>query len=134
MSLYADDTSVISTSDVSTVAVFDTYSRFEAGTGAKLNLDKCEGLWLGPWKNRLDSPVPIAWTSDKIKVLGVHLGNGDLEECNWRPRIDAVERCLNSWRSRHLSYGGKAIIVNALALSRVWYVASLIPMPQWVFG
>ena len=134
LSLYADDTSVISLSDASTVAVFDTYSNFELGTGAKLNLGKCEGLWLGPWKQRLDRPVPIAWTSDKIKVLGVFLGNGDLEECNWRPRIDAVERCLNSWRSRQLSYGGKALIITAIALSRVWYVASLIPMPLWALG
>ena len=33
LSLYADDTSVISTSDAATVAVFDTYSCFEAGMG-----------------------------------------------------------------------------------------------------
>ena len=26
--------------------VFYTYARFERGTGSKLNLDKCEGLWL----------------------------------------------------------------------------------------
>ena len=29
-------------------------------------------------------------------------------------------------------YYGKALIVNALALSRVWYIASLIPMPDLV--
>ena len=67
-----------------------------------------------------------------IKVLGVCLGNGTLEEENGRPRITAVEKCLNSWRSRSLSYYGKVLIVNALALSRVWYVASLLPMPDWV--
>ena len=31
-----------------------------------------------------------------------------------------------------LSFHGKALVVNALALSRVWYVASLIHMPSWV--
>ena len=46
--------------------------------------------------------------------------------------ITAVDKCLNSWRGRPLSYYGKALIANALALSRVWYVASLIPMPDWV--
>ena len=35
-------------------------------------------------------------------------------------------------RGRTLSYYGKALIVNALALSSVCYVASLIPMPDWV--
>lgn len=134
LSLYADDTSVISTSDDATRAVFSTYERFEKGTGSKLNLSKCEGLWLGAWRNRSDSPVPIAWSSVKIKVLGVFLGNGLMDDSNWLPRIEAVEKCLNSWRSRTLSYGGKAIVSNALALSRVWYIASLVPMPPWALS
>ena len=50
------------------------------------------------------------------------------------PRIEAVEKCLNSRRSRSLSYGGKAVVSNALALSRVWYVASLVPMPPWALS
>ena len=131
LSLYADDTSVISVSDAATLAVFDTYAIFERGTGSKLNLGKCEGLWLGAWCNRVDLPVAIKWTSSKIKVLGVFLGNGNLDEENWRPRIEAVERCLKSWRSRTLSFSGKAIVVNALALSRIWYVASLVFFPPW---
>lgn len=132
LSLYADDTSVISTSDASTVAIFQTYDRFEKGTGSKLNLEKCEGLWIGAWRHRLDAPVPIVWTSIKMKVLGVFIGNVLLDEANWRPRIEAVQKCLNSWRSRALSLSGKALVCNALALSRVWYVASLVHMPPWV--
>lgn len=65
-------------------------------------------------------------------MLGVFIGPGNLEEANWRPRIDAVKNCLSSWRSRSLSYKGKALVINALVLSRVWYVASLIHMPPWV--
>ena len=75
--------------------------------------------------------VPLDWSSSKLKVLSVFIGVGDLEADNWRPRIDAVERVLNSWRSRSLSFRGKALVVNALALSRVWYVASLVHMPPW---
>ena len=124
--MYADDTSIISVSDAATLAVFDTYGTFERGTGSK-----CEGLWLGTWRNRDDSPVAIKWTSSKIKVLGVYPGNGNLDEENWRPRIEVVERCLKSWRSRALSYSGKAIVINALALSRIWYVASLVFFHSW---
>ena len=131
LSLYADDTSVISVSDAATLAVFDTYDTFERGTGSKLNLSKCEGLWLGTWRNRVDSPVAITWTSSKIKVLGVFLGNGNLDKESWRPRIDAVERRLKFWRCRTLSYSGKATVINALALSRIWYIASLVFFPSW---
>ena len=91
LSLYADDTSVISTYDRATSAVFEVYAKFEAGTGAKLNLGKCEGLWLGAWRNRPDSPVAISWNSVKVKTLEVFIGHGNLEEANWRHRIDAVE-------------------------------------------
>ena len=85
----------------------------------------------GSLRGRLDAPVPIKWTTAIIKVWGVYLGN-NLEEENWRSRINAVEKCLNSRRGRSRSYSGKALIVNALALSRVWYTASLISMPDWV--
>lgn len=63
------------------------------------------------------------------------IGVGDLEEVNWRPRITAVENMLASWRERQLSFRGRALVINALALSRVWYVASLIHMSAWaLFG
>ena len=134
LSLYTYYTSVISISDHATRAVFSTYEKFEKGTGSKLNLSKCEGLWLGAWHNRSDSPVLIAWSSVKIKVLGVFLGNGFMDDLNWPPHIEAVEKCLNSWRSRALSFGGKAIVSNALPLSRVWYIPSLVPMPPWALS
>ena len=47
LSLYADDVSVIVSSDSAMKEAFYTFARFERGTGSKLNLDKCEGLWLG---------------------------------------------------------------------------------------
>ena len=64
----------------------------------------------------------------------VFLGNRDLVASNWRPRLDAVSRCLDAWRSRHLSFAGKALVANALAISKVWYLASLIPVPDWVIS
>ena len=62
VSLYADDTSAIVTSDAGILAVFDTYGLFEKASGSKLNLDKCKGLWLGSWRNRLDAPISIDWS------------------------------------------------------------------------
>ena len=95
---------------------------------------KCVGLWLSSWNGRTDAPVPISWTSVKIKVLGVFLGPWKLDEVNWHPRITAVENALNSRWQRPLSYRGKTLVINALALSRIWYVASLIPVPPWVIS
>ena len=125
ISQYADDTSLVVTSDQAISEVFEVYRVFENGSGAKLNLAKCEGLWLESWNGRVDSPVDISWTSVKIKVLGVFIGPGDLGEANWRPRITAVENVLNSWRQRSLTFRGRALVINTLALAHV---------PTWVIN
>lgn len=117
--LYADDTWVVASSFAAIRAVFSTYHLFERGSGSRLNLNKCEGLWLGLWRfSTTTPPVDISWSYSKIKVLGVFIGHGDPAKENWRPCLDAVARCLKSWRSRALSFTGKAL-VNALALFRV---------------
>ena len=131
LSLYADDTSVIVSSDLGILSVFEVYGSFEKGSGSKLNLGKCEGLWLGSWRDRAEAPVAINWTSSKIKVLGIFIGNVGIEEANWLPRIEAVRNCLNSWRHRALSFKGKTLVLNALALSKIWYVGSLVVMHPW---
>ena len=132
ISQYTNDTSLVSTSDESIRAVFETFAQFEAASGVKLNRSKFKGLWLGAWSGRSNPPVALDWSSAKLKILGVFIGHGDLEEENWRPRLDAVDHVLMSWRSRFLTFCGKALFINALALSRVWYVASLVHVPAWV--
>ena len=84
---YADDTTLVVTSDRAITSCFNTYSLFEKGSGSRLNLDKCRGLWLGSWKDRQHLPVDLQWTSDNIKVLGIYIGPAVTDEDNWRPRI-----------------------------------------------
>ena len=56
LSLYADDTSAIVSTDSAIRENFDTYSFFEKGSGSQLlNLSKCEGVWLGAWRGRIVS-------------------------------------------------------------------------------
>ena len=107
ISQYAGGTSLIVNSDDAILAVFDTYSRFEAASGAKLKLE---------------------WTSEKIKVLIVYVGPSDLEEADWRPQITAVENVLASRRQRALSFRGRALVIGSLALTRIWYVGSFVHM------
>ena len=64
----------------------------------------------------------------------VSIGPSGLGEENWGPRITAVKNCSNAWGLRKLSFLRRAVVINALALSHIWYVASLLPMPNWVLG
>ena len=68
----------------------------------------------------------------RLKFLVFFLGPFATEEDNWRPRRTAVQNVLSSWRQRSLSFRGKALVINALALSRIWYVASVVHMSSWV--
>ena len=129
ISQYPDDTSLILMSDDSIKATFETYDLYKKASGSKLNWSKSKGLWLGSWRGCSDPPVDLDWSSFKLNVLGVFVGIGDLTYDNWRPRINAIDKVLSSWRSRSPSFRGKSLVIKALALSRIWYVASLIHMP-----
>ena len=94
ISAYADDTSFVLSTNRAISAVLDVYRLYEKGSGAKLNLSKCEGLWLGAWSGRLDCPVSLSLSSTMIKVLGIFLGPGDLAETNWRPRTAVMNVML----------------------------------------
>ena len=66
ISQYADDTSLILSSDDTIRATFETYDLYEKASGSKLNRSKSKGLWLGSWRGRTDPPVALDWTSLKL--------------------------------------------------------------------
>ena len=129
---YMQMKTVIALSDTAILEVFRLYARFEAGTGSKLNLSKCKGLWLGPWRFRTNPPVDIQCSSSKLKVIGVFISYDEMGEVNWRPRVEGFCRCIDAWRSRALSFFGRAVVLNSLALSKIWYVALVVAMPKCV--
>ena len=134
LSQYADDTSILVTTDDSILAVFEVFDCYELGSGARLNLKKCKGLWVGAWRNRTSGPVDIQWSSIKLRCLGTFLGPGDLSHDNWDPRIQSLKNLLLSWRQRSLTFQGKALVINALALSGLWYLGSVLRPPDWVIS
>ena len=78
----------------------------------RLRVPSSKGLWLSRWCGCSD-PVALDWSSSWLKIFGVFIGTGNLEENNWCRRINAVARVLRSWRSRSLSYRGKALVVHS---------------------
>ena len=134
ISQYADDTSIVCTTNEAITATFEVYDLYESASGARLNATKSKGLWLGPWRHRTDPPVSLRWSSLSIPFLGTVLGPEATESDNFQRRIDALQNVLNSWRQRQLSFRGKALVTNALALSGMWYVISCMALPSWVIS
>ena len=59
-------THVVVTSDAAVGVTFATYSLLERGSGSKLNLGKCNGLWLGGWSERDAPPLALQWSSARV--------------------------------------------------------------------
>ena len=131
ISQYADDTSLTVIGNESINRIEHHLSLYEKASGAKVNRDKCEGLWLGSNVNRTDKPLGFRWYSDKIKVLGTYIGNGDLENIIWEEKVDKFERTLHLWKQRDLSLQGKKVVINILAAACLWYTAYIYHIPQW---
>ena len=131
VSQYADDTTLILANDYSIIRAFDVIDTFERGSGSRLNPKKTEGLWIGSQAGRTSGPVNITWVADKLKILGVYLGNANTDQANWVDRITKLEKRLNHWRLRTLSLKGKSMIINTLGASGLWYTATVVSMPEW---
>ena len=91
---YADDTTVVITTEASLSAVFEVYNQFELGSGDKLNRSKSKGIWLGAWKGCIDAPAGLDWVQ-YLPVLGTVLSASDYTKETWEPRLVKVEK---DWR------------------------------------
>ena len=89
-------------------------------------------MWLGTWRSRADQPFGLTWVT-KMKILGVVFGQ-NAESDNWRPKLKKLENHLNFWKSRSLSLVGKSLIVNTIGISKLLYLATILPVPQWVIS
>ena len=132
VSQYADDTAVVVSNDPSMAQVLRIYGQYQLASGAKINVKKSCGLWLGPWVDRVDAPFGFKWSTTSIKSLGIHIGNPVAEADNFERRLQKLANVFLSWRQRRLSLQGKSFVANALALSGLFYVAASVPVPEWV--
>ena len=128
---YADDTTTFVKNIPSLIQLFNIISLYEKGSGAKLNRSKTEAMWLGAWKSREDQPLGLCWVQ-KMKILGVWFGVVPVEEDNWLPRINKLEKSINLWKSRSLSLIGKSLVINIIGLSKFYYLARVLTLPEWV--
>ncbi|KAK2552210.1 Transposon TX1 uncharacterized 149 kDa protein [Acropora cervicornis] len=127
---FADDTTLLLVNDDSIAEAFKTFDLYERASGAKINKHKCKGLWCGSFASRLDQPFGFEWFNDYIpdKVLGQFIGNVDCSRLNWETKINNI---IDAWCHRDLSFKGRALVINALLTSTLWYNATSLSVPAW---
>ena len=134
LSQYADDTSFISSDFEGIPPLFDKFSKYKKATRCTPNAHKTKGLLIQTSTvARICQKYPITWCSNKfIWILGVHFNN-DYEHTkyfNIRQCIRQMEECGKTQSQRNLSLKGKAIVINPLILSKLWFIANVFPIPK----
>ena len=137
ISQLADDTGMFVQDIQSIKNVIKCLEDFKIISGLKLNIDKTIGKPIGLLENtdleRLED-IGIVWTNENITTLGVTITNDPTinMERNFKPRLKVMRDLLNIWLSRNLSLKGKITILKSLALPKLLYVSSNMPVPNEV--
>lgn len=128
LSMYADDSTGIFTTDSSVHKYFYWVKLFERISGSRINLGKSKGMYLGKWKNRSDHPFGISWVKYH-KILGYFFGNEFTADDLWSKLFLKFDQTLILWENRKLSYKGKSTVLNSLCLNKLLYysAAGIIP-------
>ena len=127
---HADDTTVFISKDDDFPVIKEVLCKYCNGSGSKVNTSKTMGLWIGKWKNRTDRPCDFIWNNDKLKILGIYVGNNVTPADNWEPRVNKIKCVLNRYRQRDLTLSGKSVIVNVMVGSSLNYLGSVISCPE----
>lgn len=131
---FADDNTV-TLSDVQSIeSLFSLIRVYESASGARVNQEKTEGLWVGSFKGKTEKPLGLKWSSGYVKALGFYFGNVDTMELNWRPKINNFNKILNCWMYRDLTMQGRVVVLNNLASAGLWYHSNTIHMPEWAYN
>lgn len=125
---YADDMNVFVSNIASIERVLEWFNIYEKASGAKLNATKCRGLWIGPWKQRLDSPFGFIW-STCVKFYGVFFGEGGAQMTATNI-IRKMKQTAYLYRDRALPLHLRAAVINVQLCAKVWYAGSCVIFPK----
>ena len=142
LSLYADDTESISSYSRDVVLTMQNIVTFGKASGCRLNHTKTKGLMILNKTSKqlfqhLKDQVPqISWNEDVgLKVLGIHFFADPLqtENYNWTKAIGKLKKKFEVLKKRNLSLKGKVVLLNTVALSKIWFISNVLRLPQWAF-
>lgn len=132
ISQYVDDSTISISSMHSIYHVLDTVEMFGRVAGPKLNLNKTEGIWLGPYKHVHSIFAGISFKEEPIRCLGIYVGHSKEACCerNWMAKVKKIQASLQVWKTRNLSLIGKVLLLKTLGLSQIAYLASVVVCPD----
>jgi hypothetical protein len=133
---YADDTLCIGEASVENLWALKAILRgFEAASGLKVN------FWKSGLKgvNVSSSFFTMASTflncrlgSIPFKYLGLPIGANPKSGDTWKPLLEYLRTRLFSWRNKHISLGGRIVLINSVLNAIPIFYLSFLRMPASV--
>jgi hypothetical protein len=133
---YADDTLCIGEASVENLWTLKAILRgFELASGLKVNfwkscllgvnVDKTFMTWACNFLNCIQGSIPF-------KYLGLPVGANPRRISTWEPMVEKIRRKLNSWGNKHISFGGRLVLINLVLNSIPIFYMSFMKMPSQV--
>ena len=129
---YCDDVNILTNSLSDFLVVDLAVKKFEAISGAILSrAKKSKVIGFGSWKDKIDWPLDYLKPVKEIKVFGIFLMDSyrSMIKRNWDFRFEKFDNVIKSWSPRILETLTQRVeVLRIFALSRVYYVASILPI------
>lgn len=113
-------------------------SEFNQITGLSINFDKTNILRFGALRDtdrELQTPEPLVWTNDKIKILGLDIfaDPTKTKNKNYNNALEKLKSTLEIWKMRTFTPIGKIHLFNALCVSLLVYKFMALGCPEEQF-
>ena len=131
---WADDTINITQNPHSITRTLEKFNIFGKASGCYVKQAKLKGLIIGHEPKQPPIQANIKWMNGEgLEILGITFFNDFLhtQNHNWMKVTTKIQKKLQNLKYRSLSLRGKVHLLNAKALSLIWFTATIIPMPKW---
>ena len=122
---HADDCTIVTTNTADYDFLISEFNNFGEVSGAKVNENKTEVLKIGNIDLERYEQIKQQ-TKKKVRILGVWFGQ-DKVKTNWEPILAKIKREYEKWKDRYLNFKEKVIIINTYFISKILYVARIVP-------
>ena len=133
---YADDTILFMDDDLEKARNMKLLlCTFDQISGLKINFHKTEVFCFGEANDSLDQYLDLFQCKQgslPMKYLGIPIHQRRLRNSDWNLVEERFEKCLSSWKGKHLSVGGRLTLINSVLNSLPVYMMSFFEIPKGV--
>ena len=126
---YADDITLIITSEEEIQTHLQDIDKYCKASGAKINKDKTEAIILGSWNTRTMKEA-MSWLKKNVKILGITYSSKDMNRLNFEPELEKLTRKIEIWGRRSHNILGRSHLLNIYTQPRLTYKLRHLDMPQ----